>query len=65
LKQYVLIASERVHADVFTRREDDLWVLASASKPDDIMQLPAIDCTIRLGHLYEQTDLLEAAPPAS
>lgn len=62
LEQFVLVSSERVHADVFTRGNDDLWVLASCSKPDDVMHLTSIGCTIRLGDLYKRTDLLEPAP---
>jgi Uma2 family endonuclease len=59
LRQYVLIASERVHADVFTRGEEGLWILASASEPDDMLRLTSVDCTIRLGDLYVKTDPLE------
>ena len=65
LKQYVLLASERVHADVFTRGADDLWILSSASNPDDVIRLTAIDGAIRVGDLYKTTDLLEPAPPVS
>jgi Uma2 family endonuclease len=62
LTQYVLIASERVHADVFTRGNGALWILASASKPDDVLSLTSINCTIRLADLYAQTDLLPPPP---
>jgi Uma2 family endonuclease len=63
LMQYVLIASERVHADVFTRGDEGLWILSSASKPDDVLRLTSVGCTIRLADFYVSTDLL--APPAA
>jgi Uma2 family endonuclease len=60
--QYLLIASDRVHADVFTRGDEGSWILASASKPDDALRLTSVDCTIRLGDLYVKTGLLESPP---
>ena len=64
LTQYVLIASDRVHADVFTRGNEGTWMLASASKPDDVLHLTSIDCTMRLADLYEKTGLLDPPPQA-
>jgi hypothetical protein len=60
--QYLLIDSERVHADVFTRGDEGLWILSSASKPDDLLRLTSVDCTIRLGDLYVKTSLLDSSP---
>jgi Uma2 family endonuclease len=64
LTQYVLIATDRVHADVFTRGNEGVWMLASASKPDDMLHLTSVDCTMRLADLYEKTGLLEPPPQA-
>ena len=65
LTQYLLIASDRVHADLFTRRGDEgVWMLASASKPDDMLHLTSVDCTMRLIDLYVRTDLIEQAAPS-
>jgi len=63
--QYVLISSERVHADVFTRGDAGLWILSSASKPDDMLRLTSVDCTIRLADLYIRTNLLDHPPPTT
>jgi Uma2 family endonuclease len=65
-KQYLLISSDRVHADVFTHGDEGLWILTSASKPDDVLRLTSVDCTIRLGDLYVRTSLLDSpADPAA
>ena len=64
LTQYLLIASDRVHADVFTRGNEGVWMLASASEPDDVLRLTSVDCTMRLADLYEKTGLLEPPPQA-
>jgi Uma2 family endonuclease len=63
--QYVLIASERVHADVFTRADEGHWILASASKPDDVLRLTSVGCTIRLADLYIRTNLLDQPSPTA
>jgi Uma2 family endonuclease len=60
--QYVLIASDRVHADIFSRADEGHWILVSVSKPDDVLRLTSVDCTIRLGDVYDKTDLLTPPP---
>ena len=60
LMQYVLIASDRVSVDVYTRDQEDRWVLTSASKPEDIVQLMSVECTMRIADLYDKTDLLDS-----
>jgi Uma2 family endonuclease len=64
LTQYVLIASDRVHADIFTRGNEGVWMLVSASEPGDVLHLTSVDCTMRLIDLYEKTDLIEQAAPS-
>jgi Uma2 family endonuclease len=64
LTQYLLIASDRVHADVFTRGNEGVWMLASASEPGDVLRLTSVDCTMRLIDLYEKTGLIEQAAPS-
>ncbi len=58
LRQYVLIASERVQVEVWTRDAIDRWTLKSASSPNDLVQLTTIDCSFTISELYEKTGLL-------
>jgi Uma2 family endonuclease len=58
LKQYLLVASERVHADLFTRQPGGQWLLTSASSLDDTIDLESIGCRIALGESYEKVEFL-------
>jgi Uma2 family endonuclease len=60
LMQYVLIASERVYVDVYTRDQDGRWILTSAWKPEDIVQLTSVECSMQIADLYDKTGLLES-----
>jgi Uma2 family endonuclease len=62
-KEYLLIASDRMHVDRYTRQVDGLWLLASASLPCDSLELPSIGCRITLADLYEKVNLAETAAP--
>ena len=56
--QYVLIATDRISVDVYTRDREGRWILTSASKPEDVIQLSSVECSLRVADLYENTDLL-------
>jgi len=58
LQQYVLIASDRVHVDVFTRDAGGRWVLSSFEKPGDEIELGSIECRLLVSGLYDKTGLL-------
>ena len=58
LTQYVLIASDHVYVDVYTRDQEGRWILTSAWKPEDVVQLTSVECTLRIADLYDKTDLL-------
>src|SRR3989442_1238328 len=57
LAQYVLIASERVYVDVYTR-DPGRWILTSAWKPEDVAELTSVECSMRIADLYAKTGLL-------
>ena len=56
LAEYLLVASDRMHADLFTRGADGLWVLRSAGNPSDILELPSIACRLVLADIYEKVE---------
>jgi Uma2 family endonuclease len=61
LREYVLIASDRAHVDVFTRREDGLWLLTWADGMESPVELESIGCRLALADLYEKIDLSAAS----
>lgn len=53
LKQYLLVSQDRVHVDLFTRQEGGQWLLTSASRLEDTVELNSIGCALPLADLYE------------
>jgi len=62
LNEYLLIASDRVHADWFTRQPDGRWLLASASRLEHSIDLQCAGCRLLLADLYERVDLPGSQP---
>ena len=63
LAEYLLVAQDRVHVDLYTRQQDGRWVLSEASRLEDTLELPSIGCHLALADLYEKVDL--SAPNSS
>ncbi|MGO9258134.1 MAG: Uma2 family endonuclease [Bryobacteraceae bacterium] len=57
LRQYLLISSDRVHADLFTRPAEGPWTLAEANGPEDVLELQSIGCVLKLADLYDKVEL--------
>jgi Uma2 family endonuclease len=57
LRQYLLVASDRVHADLYTRRQEGGWLLTSADGPAGTLALASVNCQIALADVYEKVVL--------
>jgi Uma2 family endonuclease len=57
LRQYLLVASDRIHADLYTRQQDGGWLLTSADGPPGTLALASVNCQIALADIYEKVDL--------
>jgi len=62
LREYLLISSERMHVDRFTRQPANEWLLTSAGKPFETIDIESIDLHVRLADLYEKVEFSEPAP---
>lgn len=58
LKEYVLVAQDRMQVDHFARTGSQ-WLLTSYNRREEILQLPAIECAIPLVDIYAQIELSE------
>jgi Uma2 family endonuclease len=56
LAEYLLVASDHMHADLLTRQPDGRWILASADKPNDAIELTSIACRLVLADIYEKAE---------
>ena len=64
LSEYLLVASDRVHVDLYTRQPDGRWLLTSASRLEDSLDLQAAGFRLALAELYEKVDLPGSQPAA-
>ncbi len=51
LKEYVLVAQNRMLVERFTRHGDD-WLLSAQADPDDSLPLASIGCSVSLRDIY-------------
>jgi Uma2 family endonuclease len=58
LREYILVAQDRIHVDLYTKRDDGLWLLASVSRLEDTLQLSCAAANVSLSELYADIDLL-------
>lgn len=63
LQEYLLLASDRMHADLYTRQAGGGWLLTSANGPVGTLDLDRANCRLSLEELYEKVDL-EGPHPA-
>ncbi|MBI5444009.1 MAG: Uma2 family endonuclease [Deltaproteobacteria bacterium] len=59
LKEYVLIAQDRPHVEHHVRQPDGRWLLEETNRPEDVVALPSIGCTLALTEIYDKTELPE------
>ena len=59
LEQYVLIASERVQVEVFTRQETGGWISKIVTHPEEIVDIASVECSFTIAELYQKTGLIE------
>jgi Uma2 family endonuclease len=56
LREYLLIASNRMHADLYVQHGNGKWMLTSATKPEDMIELTSCDCRLKMADLYEKIE---------
>ena len=57
LREYLLVASDRMHVDLYSRQPDCRWLLTSASLPEDSLILESVGAELLLADLYEKVEL--------
>jgi Uma2 family endonuclease len=63
LREYVLVAQDRMRVERFTRTDDGgSWLLTRFEGSDAVVELPSIGCVLRVGDLYERVELPPARP---
>ena len=56
LREYLLLATEYMHGDLFTREPGGKWTLSSASGVEESIVFSSIPCRLALKDLYEKVE---------
>jgi Uma2 family endonuclease len=56
LQEYLLLAANRMHGDLFTRQSDGKWLLAQTSREEDFIEFSSIPCRLALRDVYEKVE---------
>ena len=56
LSEYLVVSSERVSAELFTRQPDGRFLLTAAGRLEDSLDLQSVGCRLALADLYEKVD---------
>ena len=65
LGAYLLIASDRIHVDLFTRQPSGLWLLMAAERPEDTIELGCIECRLTVAEIYQKVASDIPSPPTA
>jgi Uma2 family endonuclease len=52
LRQYLLVASEQIQAELRTRQADGQWLLSFASEPQDVIDLESVGTRLMISEIY-------------
>lgn len=62
LREYLLVAQERVQADLYTRQPDGRWLLTEAGSLEDTLSVASIGCQIPMAALYAKLPATHSPP---
>ncbi|HEX8476646.1 MAG TPA: Uma2 family endonuclease [Pyrinomonadaceae bacterium] len=57
LSEYLLIAQDKYHVEHYVRQPDNQWLLSETDNPQDIVNLPSIDCRLALSDIYDKAGI--------
>jgi len=57
LREYLMVGSERMEADLYTRQADGRWLLTAAGRAEEVVEMESIGCRLVLGDVYERVEL--------
>ena len=61
LQEYLLIAQDRPHVELYTRQADGRWLLSEADQLEAVVHLASIRCDLTLADVYEGVSFEPAA----
>ena len=59
LTDYVLVSSEQMRVEHYTRQPDNRWLLTALDQPGQVLKLPSLECELPLAEIYERVTFPE------
>ncbi len=56
LREYLLVAQDKVHVEHYVRQAGNQWLLSEYNRVGDVIQLPSISCTLAMEEVYAKVD---------
>ena len=56
LQEYLLISSDRIHADLFIRQPGGQWAVTEASSLEETIELRSVGATLKMVDLYDKVE---------
>ena len=63
VSEYLLVSSEQIGAELFTRQPDGGWHLITVGRMEDSLDLQSVGCRLALADVYEKVELTEPPGP--
>src|SRR3989440_1169386 len=54
LQEHLLVAQHEFRLEQYLRQPNEQWSLTQYTSPDEVVQLPSIDCSLRLNDVYDK-----------
>ena len=54
LAEHLLVAQHEIRLEQYTKQPDERWALSEYTSLDSLVQLPSIDCSLRLSDVYDK-----------
>ncbi len=64
LREYLMLASDHIHAELFTMQPNGQWSLSEWSEREDTVPLQSCDCLLKLTDVYEKVKFPNGPAPS-
>lgn len=63
LQEYLLVAQDKPYLEHYVRQPGDEWLLSTAERPEEVVELPSIGCHLALADVYSKVEFSAASTP--
>lgn len=56
LREYLMVSSDRIHVELFTKKGDGVWSFSEWNLAGDLVTLESCNCRLTVGEIYEKVE---------